>query len=241
MHVQTALDQQKNLMALKKEELDKNKNELRDINKMLTTMNEAKSKFGKNCDEKAIKEIKRIMGSGSSTAVQLGRDILDGICLLVKDSPDATWSSHGQDVFESAEAFNKCLRKADMRELEKGEIKKLADKVNCKDNVKGDILARITQDTNTLDNVPFFPFFKVLYKLCQIGMTLRTKRSFERKQHTIENEMADIQVEVDKHQAVYDSYNMHQRYTAEIERSQNDEIRKLQEALVQMESEVQNL
>lgn len=71
--------------------------------KLIKTMSEQKAKFVKNCDEKNMKAVAKIMGAGTSSAVAAGKEILDDICKFIKADKEATYNSKdGAAIFESA-------------------------------------------------------------------------------------------------------------------------------------------
>ena len=45
--------------------------------------------------------------------------------------------------------------------------------------------------------VPFIVLFKIVFKMAQIGMTLKTKQNLVRKQDTMKKEMDDAAVQID--------------------------------------------
>ena len=56
-------------MELKKTTVQEANEQLSDLNKLLTTMNEHKARFAKTIDDKALKEIKKIFEVGRSPAI----------------------------------------------------------------------------------------------------------------------------------------------------------------------------
>lgn len=59
------------------------------------------------------------------------------------------------------------IKRTDAAKNEKEWIRERANMVNMdSDGVKGAILAKISNAAEARDLVPFFPYFKVLFKLC---------------------------------------------------------------------------
>ena len=55
----------KQSVQAKKEKIAEANEQLNDLNKLLTTMNEHKARFAKAVDEKALKDIRAALGAGS--------------------------------------------------------------------------------------------------------------------------------------------------------------------------------
>ncbi len=60
------------------------------------------------------------------------------------------------------------------------------------EGVKGSILAAVTDATKVNEMAAFIPYFKVLFKFCQLGMTLKTKQNLLRKEEAAAKETEDL-------------------------------------------------
>jgi len=120
--------------------------QLEDYKKMLTSMNEARARFVKECDAKSLTEIKKVMNGGQGTpgARATAQEILDLICKFIKKNPQSSYAVDGADVFSSAEAFNSAVKRCDPSAQEKAWISEVANKVNMDmDGKKGALLQAI--------------------------------------------------------------------------------------------------
>lgn len=199
--------------------------ELAGMNKLLTQMNEAKAKFSKQADKDSIKEIKKLLALGQSSAVGVARQILDKICQFIAMDQNATFDREGAEIFATAESFASAVKKCDPSFHEKPWIRDVAQTVNMDlEGNKGSILAAVTDAGRGNDMAPFFPYFKILYKFCQIGMTLKSKQSLVRKQTAAKKEKDDLQVQLDTAQALFDNLNFHERISAEVARVKSVEL-----------------
>ena len=72
--------------------------------------------------------------------------------------------------------------------------------------------------------MPFFPYFKLLFKLCQIGMTMKKKQSLERKQIDAEVYITDKEVEKQTFQSLMDNLAFHDKITDQVIRTQQEDI-----------------
>jgi len=157
--------------------------ELAGMNKLLTQMKEQKAKFAKVLDKKSVANIKRIVRQGSSRAVKAGGEqILDFLCQFLAKDSSALFAREGQDIFLSHETLAQAIKAVDPSHHEKAWLRDVADSVNMDvEGVKGKLLAQVSDPENAESMIPFFPYFKLLFKLCQLGMTLKTKESLVRK------------------------------------------------------------
>jgi len=180
----------KDQMAAKESESRTASEQLSDMNKILTSMDEQKAKFAKSCDNASLTEIKGALMRGSCPH---GEEILDKITQFLTGNTKATFKNDGTLFFENETSFQKAVKKCDAAKNEKEWIRGVADSVNMnEDGIKGKLLAGISDPAESRNLIPFFPYFKVLFKLCQIGMTLKSKQSKQRREDEASKTMADL-------------------------------------------------
>jgi len=137
------------------------------MNKLLTTMNEQKAKFTKACDKASVIAVKRIMSQDQGSAIDVGGQILDKICQFICKSPSATFQKEGADIFANNETLMKAVKNCDPSCNEKAWIRDIADSVNMDvEGNKGRLLLAVSNSQTVNEMMPFFPYFKVLYKFC---------------------------------------------------------------------------
>lgn len=198
--------------------------ELDGMNKLLTTMNEARAKFAKQCDKASIDAIKKIMNPQARPS-DTGKVILDIICKFISADTNASFDKEGVDIFASVETLQTAIKRCDPSALEKQWIREQAESVNMSvEGVKGKLLGQISNAASTAENMPFFIYFKVLYKFCQMGMTLKTKQSLTRKQEAAKKEMDDIEGKMKTQQDIIDNLNFGEDIQAEANRMRAEEI-----------------
>merc|ERR1712110_298283 len=107
-------------------------------------------------------------------------------------------------------------------------IQAVANQVNQKvegdKTVKGDILERLSNPENATNNLPFFTYFKLLFKLAQIGMTLKKKQSLEMKQLDADQVIKDKEVEIISMRGLVSNLDFHQRISAQVQRTVDEDI-----------------
>ena len=119
--------------------------QLNDLNKLLTTMNEHKARFAKAIDKKVLDDVKKAMNQPGGACQQTQRDILNYITMFATNSPDARYDQQGAAIFESPEQFSQAVKRADPSAQEKQWIQKVAQEVNMDtDQKKGALLAAVS-------------------------------------------------------------------------------------------------
>lgn len=197
---------------------------LRDINKLLITMNEAKHKQLKYCDEASFKKLNSLQSNGDVPKV--GKEILDYLVKFIKGDKEATWDQkEGAELFEKPEVFAKAARRADLTRFDLNYIGEVGQKVQqTEDGARGSILTELMKETAVAENLPFFPYYKLLYKMVHIANTLKNKASFERHLEACQKTMVQEQV---KEKALLEqvaTLDFHKQISAEVDRSEREEI-----------------
>lgn len=196
---------------------------------MLTTLNQQLAKELKTCDKDSVKLIKKVMATGTSPACPTARQILDKICQLVCANDNATYAVEGVELFADEIIFQAQVKKSDPSTLDKESIKKIADEVNqTMDGVQGTLLAAVSQPSTASEMVKFFPYFKILFKLCQIGLTMKNKVNLERKLVQHQNSLKDLEAKVATEQRIIENLDFHRRISAEADRTRNYEVVELE-------------
>lgn len=86
----------------------------------------------------------------------------------------------------------------------------------------------VTSPASSATMVPFFVFFKIVYKFAQMGMTGRTKANLQRKQEAIKKEMDDAQVQIDTFKAYMTNLSFYERIQGEANRIRSEDVSVLQ-------------
>ena len=191
-------------------------------------MNEHKARFGKTVDAGALKDLKKIITVGSSPAIETGTDLLNIICAFATANPEATYSVQGTAIFETPETFMQAIKKADASALEKSWIQKIAIDVNQGEDTKGRLLEAVMNPNVAEHMVPFIVLFKIVFKMAQIGMTLKTKQNLVRKQDTMKKEMDDAAVQIDTQLSYIENLSFSERIQGEANRIRNEDVYTLQ-------------
>jgi len=187
------------------------RNQINDFKNILTAQGEQKAKAAKDCDKASINEIKKTMAAGISPAIGNGRAILDRICQLATGKETASYAVEGADLFQSEMTFSSAIKKADSSLIEKDILKRMAGEINQ----DGTILSALMNPGNAAENVQFIPYFKVLFKLVQMGLTKKNKVNLERKQVTADKTLADLQVQIETQDAIIENLTFHETVSAE--------------------------
>ena len=226
-------------MSAKEGESRQATEQLNDMNKIITSMEENKAKFAKSCDNDSLREIKGALLRGSCP---LGEEILDNITQFLTGNTKATFKNDGGLYFENETAFALAVKKCDAAKNEKEWIRGVADSVNMDaEGQKGKILKGISDAAESKNLIPFFPYFKVLFKLCQIGMTMKSKQSKQRREEEASKTMANLQVNVETQEALIENLAFRDLIEDEVKRSQDQELAALMNKRQQLEAQIRDL
>ena len=191
-------------------------------------MTEAKAKFLKGCDKDSLKKIKGILSAGSSGAVGTGREILDNICRFVKKNTSSSYASDGEAIFATPESFSKAIKDCMPTDMDRNWLQTLASSVNQNtDGQKGSLLNAVSNPSTAVDMVNFFPYFKILFKLAQLGMTITKRTSLERQVDKHSKALEDATVDMEKQKAVVANLEFYKQVEAEVNRANEQEIETL--------------
>ena len=178
--------------------------------------------------------------SAASPAAQTGKLILDKLCKFIAADTQATFDREGADIFASADSLQAALKRADPAALEKSWIRDEAEQVNMDmEGRKGKILESVTNSAIASEMFHFYNYFKLLYKFCQLGMTLKSKQSLVRKQENAQKEMDDIQVKIDTQQAINDNLDFANSIDRECMRAECDEVQVLERKMINLAAEAE--
>jgi len=123
---------------------------------------------------------------------------MDGICKFLMNDKNATYANNGDDIFASAEAYSKKIKDCTPTDRDRVWLQDMAKSVNMGGKGdKGDLLREVSEPANINDMVHFFPHFKVLFKLAQLGMTLTKQTSLENKLKTAQKNMDSSKVQLE--------------------------------------------
>jgi len=92
------------------------------------------------------------------------------------------------------------------------------------EGVKGEILTAVTDAKQVNEMLPFIPYFKVLFKFCQLGMTLKTKQNLTRKDDAATKETADLIAKKKTQEEILGNLDFSEDIQAEVERMRTQEI-----------------
>lgn len=229
-------------LAEKKSAKDEATGNLADMNKLLLSMNEARAKFAKSCDADSLKQIKTILVQPGSASAGTGKQILDKICQFICQDVEATYDRHGADIFANAEVLTAAIKRCDPAALEKSWIRDVADSVNMtSEGVKGKILQAISSSSTVQEMHHFFPYFKVLYKFCQLGMTLKSKQNLLRKEEAAKKETDDLLAKKATQQEILDNLDFSNDIQKEVDRMREQEIGALVQKAQMLEMKINEL
>lgn len=194
-------------------------------------MNEAKAKETKNCDAKSLAAIKKIMVQGSP-ARATGEQILNRITQFITQNENATFAREGEEYFNNEASFASAIKKCDPSQMERQFIQSVAQQVNQRNIAgegkasieQGEILRAVSDANNATHMLPFFPYFKLLFKLCQLGMTLKKRQSLEMKQVSADVYIKDKKVSATTAESQVGNLSFHEKISEQVNRTMQQDI-----------------
>jgi hypothetical protein len=162
--------------------------QIAELKVLIQGMHEQKNKDIKGADKANLKEIeKQLVQLQSDTTIKY---ILDSICIFLTGSTDATFAKNGQEFFTDEKVYGESIRKCKPETLDKNFLREIANKINTDtDGKSGAIATAITQVDEPTKYINFFCHFKVLFKLVQIGLSVKKQEKLEKEKVTYQNDI----------------------------------------------------
>lgn len=206
------------------EETRDRRNQINDMSSLVQTMIEQKNKDVKACDAKSIETVKKIMRDSNEGDLAIPTAVLDALCQFLSENSTSSWRTVGADIFSTEATFGQAVRKCNPAALEKEHISQIGYRVNRdQKDMEGDIVSAMMNANYVNELSPFYPYFKVLFKLVQSGLTLKKKMNLQRQQVNYDKQIEEIKVKIETQKALIKNLDFHKRMTQEAERIQAGE------------------
>lgn len=112
--------------------------------------------------------------------------------------------------------------------LDKEFVKRIAMEVNQDaEGVQGSLLKGLMQSHTSTEMVPFFPYFKILFKFVQIAFSKKNLASLERKLITADKSISDLQVKISSEHAIIENLSFHKVISTEAARTSDIDVYEL--------------
>ena len=122
--------------------------------------------------------------------------------------------------------WGELIRKCKPEELDKDYLKGMAQEINVNDkNESGSIAKRIVQTDQPTMYLPLFCHFKVLFKLVQIGLSVKRVKNLQRKKDAADREKSDILTKIAEEKAILKELEFHKEMRKEAQRIKEQEIK----------------
>lgn len=160
--------------------------------------------------------------------------------LAAKDGPNFTTFSYiaqnlnkccAHDKDEAADlfasdltAFKMILKKAAPETLDKDVLKEMGMRLNQGPDSTGEIYKRVSDQHQLNVMVYWFPMFKTLFKMVQIGLTLKKRANLLRKKDANEEKKRVIAMDVAAEDVIVKDLGFCDTISAEAERMRNGEL-----------------
>lgn len=157
--------------------------------------------------EQVLKELKGITADKLAKVTRTVRDngdeevgifLLNSLTQFFTGSADASFVKQGQDLFKTVDELDTNVRKIDHLSLEKKVIEQMMQKITGESGKpeEGEIYQKIADERQVDKYINFYPFFRVLSKVCHLAFTKRKEAAHAKKQRRNEEAMDKIDVEI---------------------------------------------
>jgi len=135
--------------------------------------------------------------------------------------------------------FGAAVRKVKPEKLDKDTCKKIAYRVNQDaEKEAGDVQQYMTDKLRAAENLPFYPHYKLLFKLTQMAISIRKKNGLEKSLAGTSERNKGLQVNVDTWETISKNLEFGKMLKAEAERMRNEEIAVLQKKHEELKTEI---
>lgn len=207
---------------------------------MANDMSEQRNKWVKDCTKKNMDEVHKAMANANADPeVSVHhRFIMDSLAKFFSGNNEATFESHKAEFFVDAPTYCGHIRKCHPELLDKETITKIAESVNQADSQPGDTQKFMVQVERAKVNVHFYVHYKLLFKICQMGFTIRKKIGLEKKILGSTKRINEWQTEQETYEMIAENLEFGKKMAAEATRMREQEIAVLQTKFETLESAI---
>lgn len=191
------IERQKTLRANLEEEAKREKQNISDLQEIKKGLFEQVMKEFKGVTpDKLSRVTKNVRDNGDE---EVGIFLLDSLTKFFTGNPDSTYISDGQDFFKTVDDFDTAIRKLDHLSLEKKVIEQMMQKITGESGKpeEGEIYQKISDERQIDKYINFYPFFRLLSKVCHLAFTKRKEAAHAKKQKKNEGSIEKIDVEIE--------------------------------------------
>lgn len=172
-----------------------------DLSNLIKSMDEQKNKEVRSADKKNITDVLNLMRDQNrvNTSMLFIMDRLVGI--LAGDSK-CNFQNKGQEIF-SVDNYATFVRKAQPDLIDKDDLKAIALRINVDSaGQPGDIQREILQVDQPTKYILFFAHFKILFKLVQMGLSMKRMNNLTRKLDENNRNLAEVNKSISVQQEI---------------------------------------
>ena len=155
--------------------------------------------------------------------------ILDQLMKLVLKDKTASFEKNGGEIFTAAN-YGEKIRGCKPEALDKDDLKGIACLINQDaEGAQGKYAKNITQTDEPTKYLDFFCHFKVLFKLVQIGLSVKRLENLNKKKDKCALEIQELKAKIQDEESVAEQLKFHEGMRKEATRIRECEIRFLQQ------------
>ena len=144
--------------------------EVMGLKELTQDMSELRNKWVKDANEKNMKAVNAAL---AANAHPIHTYIMDSLATFFAGE-QTTYAATKAEYFADPNVFGQQIRKVKPEKLDKELVKSMAHRVNQdSEGQAGDVQKHMTSKESCADNLIFFVHYKLLFKLTQMGISIR--------------------------------------------------------------------
>jgi len=170
-----------------------------------------------------IKVTRAVVSNGDE---KVGHFLLDSLTKFITGNGEAKFLDNGQAFFESVEILDGHIRKIEHLNLEKKVIEEMMQKITGESGKpeSGEIFQLISNDREVSRYIDFYPFFRLLSKICHLAFTKRKEAAHIRKETKTLDEIKRREVDIETQTTILEQLQFHQTLQDEPNRIRTGEM-----------------
>ena len=212
--------------------------EVMGLKELTQDMSELRNKWVKDANEKNIKAVNAALAAGANP---IHTYIMDSLATFFAGE-QTTYAATKAEYFADPNVFGQQIRKVKPEKLDKELVKAMAHRVNQDSEAQpGDVQKHMTSKESCADNLIFFVHYKLLFKLTQMGISIRKMNGLTKGLKVTEDRNKQLQVKATTYQTISDNLAFGPMLKNEADRMRNDEIATLQTKHDMLKAEIEKI
>lgn len=183
-------------MSILKKKNNEYSQQLSDLKEIKSSLSDQKNKEIKKIEQKQFDAAMKFYKANPKDVV--ASFLMDTMNQFIGGSAEATHKANS-DHWKDAETIQAALRNADCKALDKNFIREKMNSVTGCSGIAeedGEIFLAITDQAKTKNYLNFFCFFKIVSKMCHLGMTQKKEEEMKNRCNANNKNIAQMEVKI---------------------------------------------